>query len=243
MAAVDRNSLAFWFPPLEAAGLPVPRTEIVTTEVELVSLLDGQLPEGFESFLAELGAAAERIGFPCFLRTGHGAGKHEWAQTCFLADRASLPGHVAALVDWSYSVDFFGLPTDVWVVRELIATAAQFHAFTATGAPGQGMPITREFRLFVEAGPAGEASVSHIQSYWPADAIRAPSAPDWEERLAAISVLEPAERAALVALALAAVNALGGSDWSVDLLQAADGRWWLTDLAEAERSFRYGSSL
>ena len=45
--AVNRNCLSYWFPKLLAAGVPVPRTEIVKTDAELIAILDGQLPDGW----------------------------------------------------------------------------------------------------------------------------------------------------------------------------------------------------
>jgi hypothetical protein len=43
-------------------------------------------------------------------------------------------------------------------------------------------------------------------------------------------------------LAIEAVEAVGGGYWSVDFLRDRDGKAWLTDMAEGERSFRYESA-
>jgi hypothetical protein len=225
---LDLNSLAFWFPKLADAGLRVPRTEIVTTNVELVELLDGNKPAGFDAFVSELETAAATIGFPCFLRTGHGSGKHEWQDTCYVATRAEVVPHLVALVDWSHSVDLWGLPTDVWAVRELIATQPLFHAFN-------GMPITREVRLFVR-----DEAVEHVQGYWPEDAINGADQADWRERLAAAQTFDAPTLAEVRDIACRAVAAVGGGYWSVDCLEGEAGQWWLTDMALGERSFRYG---
>ena len=40
--------LSYWFPLIERAGLPVPKTEIVHS-CELVGLLDGEKPDGFNA--------------------------------------------------------------------------------------------------------------------------------------------------------------------------------------------------
>lgn len=227
----DRNSLAFWLPPLEAAGLPVPRTVIVETSADLAAILDGETAEGWGALVRDLRAAGDRIGWPAFLRTGHGSGKHEWSRCCYVADRAALPTHVAALVKWSHLVDFAGLPTDVWAVRELIPTAP---LFVCRGYGG--FPVVREFRLFVRDG-----EVEHVQPYWPADAVEQgePDDPDWRAKLARASLLGAGTARALIALGTRAGVALGGGYWSVDLLEDRDGGWWLTDMAEGDRSFRY----
>ena len=58
----DLSNLAHWFPILQAAGVPVPRTEIVTTKIDLGPLLDGRIPEGYDDFCGELVEACRRIG-------------------------------------------------------------------------------------------------------------------------------------------------------------------------------------
>jgi hypothetical protein len=100
-----------------------------------------------------------------------------------------------------------------------------------------GMPVTREFRLFVD----GER-VTHAQPYWPEQAV-ADGRPNrnygaWRRGLALASKATRHERDLLATLASRAGSALGGA-WSVDLLQDADGKWWLTDCAVAETSYRY----
>src|SRR4051794_24339433 len=96
------NCLSHWFPKIEAAGLPVPETRMVTTgpNLALISLLDGETPAGYEEFMAELRAAVVAIGTPCFLRTGQGSDKHSWQDTCYLEDAGELPMHVFRLVEW-----------------------------------------------------------------------------------------------------------------------------------------------
>lgn len=227
----DRNNLAYWFPPLQAAGLPVPATEIVETDVNLLQLLDGNYPDGFDAFMKELEGAVKRIGLPCFLRTGHTSGKHEWRRTCMLSDRNRLGWHVAALVESSALADMFGLPTQTWVVRELIQTEPLFHCLNY-----EDFPVTREFRFFVENG-----AVTHWQPYWPAGACEQgkPDNDGWDVLLDEASQIDAPEREKLEALAIAAATAVDDGYWSVDLLQDAGGAWWITDMADGAQSFRY----
>jgi hypothetical protein len=237
VSETDRNDLAFWFPKIQAAGLPVPRTEIVRTEVALAQVLDGETPDGWDAFILELRAAARRVrrtGAGVFLRTGHGSGKHQWLQTCYVLGvntKGILDAHVARLVEWSALAGFFGLPTSTWAVREMLVTS---HVCKCE-AYGQ-MPVAREFRFF-----ANDTGVTHWQPYWPVDAVRQgrPSDPDWEEGLALVSRLDPGERRELGSMARSAAAACGGGEWSVDFLQDVYGCWWLTDMAVGEDSFRY----
>ena len=89
---LDRTCLSYWFPRLAATGVSVPRTEIVRTNVVLGHLLDGKEPEGFAGFLEDVGSACERIGYPCFFRTGQTSAKHYWKDTCHLTKPSDLRG-------------------------------------------------------------------------------------------------------------------------------------------------------
>lgn len=234
--ATDHNSIMFWFPPLARAGLPVPPTEIVETDLDLSYMLDGLgAPPTFEddyaSFLIELLGAADKVRYglgPFFLRTGHGSGKHDWESTCFVQSHHSLGDHVFHLVEWSHLVDLMGLPTDTWAVRALIPTAPLFYAFNGK------MPITREFRLF-----ARDEKITHLQPYWPPASIQKPDDEEWSMKLALASVIDETDARTLRELALEAVAAVGGGFWSVDFLEDRSGNWWLTDMAEGERSFKW----
>ncbi len=222
----DPNCLSYWFPRIEAAGLPVPETKIVRAAMDLTPLCDGQTPDGWKEFLSELMAAGETVGYPCFLRTGHGSAKHDWDKTCFVSKKEDFGQHVYNIVEWSGCVDIVGLPTDVWAVRQWIQTWPEFYAF-------RGMPITREFRVF-----ATDGHIDCIHPYWPQDAIREPTAEDWQERLKRMSRLTAPGERHLRDLAQRATSAVPGA-WSVDCLQDRTGSWWLTDMAESDLSWHW----
>jgi hypothetical protein len=225
----DRNCLSFWFPPLLAAGLPVPETRIIETDCKLVRLLNGTILPEYGDFLKKLQEATDRIGYPCFLRTGHTAGKHEWSKTCWIESPNVLSQHVANLLEYSALTGLAGLPTNIWVARKLIPTTPAFHAFR-----GQ-MPITREFRLFTDAG-----EVVCCHPYWPPEAFGCcQPVSDWKQRLAKLSELDEDTARDLWVLARRAAMAVDGGNWSVDLLEDVDGKWWITDMAEASCSFHW----
>ena len=228
-----RADLSYWHPRMEPLA-PTPRTRIVTTDLHLDLLLDGKEPPGFGEELAELRAAAEELpGPPWFLRTGHGSGKHDWGQTCFLTDLDRLGHHVCALVEWSALVDFIGLPTDTWAVREFLPLRASFRAF-------QGLPIAREFRAFFRDG---EVLCAH--PYWPAEAIRRPDVADWEERLREMSELDDQDWVTLWDLTSTVADYFEFRDpagWSIDWAQDEDGKWWALDMAPLELSYHHGAT-
>lgn len=217
--------LAVWYPRLLAAGIPTPRTEIVTTALNLDSLLDGRRPAGYAEFLTALGEAGDRIGWPCFLRTGYGSGKHDFSSTCHVPTRADLPARVAALVEWSALADLAGLPTSTWALRELVPVDALFTAF-------RGLPIGRERRYWLDASGA---VVGH-HPYWISAAIGSPSVSDWRDYLEELNHESPDEVAVLTALTARVGQALPGA-WSVDWLFSPGRGWLCIDLAWAERSW------
>lgn len=231
----NRTCLSYWFPKLLTAGLPVPRTEIVRTDLRLSMLIYGEEcppdlrvhADSLASFVAELRTAADKIGYPAFLRTGQGSGKHDWSRCCFLRDRDKIDHHVMALVEWSSMVDFIGLQTDVWAVREMLPVKP----IGVCDRYG-GMPVVKEFRFFIRDG-----NVICRHPYWPIDALNegglSAIVPEgWYEEFCRIPEdLEP------LAVRVSKAFAKDGA-WSVDLLETDRG-WYVTDMAEAERSFHW----
>lgn len=227
---LDRNDLAFWFPLIKAGGLPVPETIIVRTDCDPPSLLDGVKPEGYDDFIAELESAAQTIGYPCFLRTGHTSGKHDWSDTCYLEEPAKIGWHVTALIEASLLADMFGLPTQTWVVRKLIETAPLFRCEWWSG-----FPVTREFRVFIR-----DDEVEMVYPYWPADAVAdgSPDNKNWRSLLHAASIMTDQDAERIGFLSGMASGSVGGGYWSMDFLQDVHGEWWLTDMADGDRSYR-----
>lgn len=227
----DRTCLSYWLPKLQDAGLPVPRTEIIRTGVELTALLDGQMPFGFATFLASMRDATDRMGYPCFLRTGQTSGKHQWKDTCFLADPAKLGQHIANLVEFSALADFMGLQTNVWVVREMLPVTPVFVL------PRYGfMPLVREVRCFIKGG---KVICSH--NYWPLVPIRdGLETPDTGRAMVLFDdadLLKDSERWMPLAQRAAKVFASDGP-CPVDLLETKRGMY-ITDMAEAAVSYHW----
>lgn len=233
---MDKTALSYWFPKIEAAGVPVPKTIIIPMPQEvqsyIIETLDGQtVGQGLsESFLSELTEAAGKIGLPCFLRTDHTSGKHQWDKTCFVKDAEDIPLHVLELVEFSECCGIIGLPWGVWVIRELLPT------LPVGVCPRYGnMPICKEFRFFVDDG-----KVRCFHPYWPLESLErgGMEISDSEIQQRFYSELCAVEDEDYLRwLASAAGSAVGGS-WSVDILKTKRG-WFVTDMAEAERSFHW----
>lgn len=226
--SIDRNCLSYWFPILERAGLPVPRTRIIRATGDLTPLLDGDpvaLP-AFEALCRAIASAAHEMGgYPVFLRTGHGSGKHNWRDTCHVPEAAVIGQHVGALVEWSALVDLMGLPTEVWAVREMLPTIA-------VGTAYHGMPVCREIRCFVTDG---EVRCTH--PYWPPESLAQGRCVLDLASFARLYTFDEREAQTVRDLASEAGHALGGS-WSIDVLDTRRG-WFITDVAEAGRSYHW----
>jgi hypothetical protein len=249
----DKTCLSYWFPKIEAAGLPVPRTKIVSftdydTHQGFGRLLDGAfLDAAGKAFMMQIAEAVADIGWPCFLRTGMTSGKHHWKDTCYLESPDELQQHVYNLMEFSECADMIGLPWNVWVVRELLPTKPicslpRYH----------DMPLCREFRCFVDGG-----QILCCHPYWPRRSIEEgfpwkkdgpvddvwgmPAEhvlpPGFDDMYDEVRVFSEAERQDVIYLATMAGTAVGGR-WSVDILDTKDS-WYVTDMAEMDRSYHW----
>lgn len=225
--AKDKTALSYWFPKIEAAGLPVPKSTIVEIDEnarkELWAAIDGKEAGDGTEFYQKLTDAAAKMGLPCFLRTDHTSNKHDWENTCYLSDISKIKQHVYNLVEFSLCCDLMGMPWDTWVVREFLPT------IPLGACPRYGnMPVCREFRFFVNDG-----KVVCRHPYWPLDSLRQGGCKDLNYR----ELCRREDEGLLFDLASEAGAAVGGA-WSVDILETKRG-WMVTDMAEAHKSFHW----
>lgn len=229
---IDPTALSHWFPKIEAAGLPVPRTKLfkmpADVQQEIWEALDGKPGEGrIADFAKQVAVLAADFAFPIFLRTDHTSGKHEWRRTCFVTRPEDIGSHLVAIAEYSEMVGgIMGMPWDSWAIREMLPT------IPLAVCPAFGdMPVCREFRFFVE-----NDIVLCAHPYWPAKALQqggvGPDAMHFYESLCRMD-----DEPELHRLASAAGKAVGGA-WSVDILETRRG-WVITDMAEAHKSFHW----
>ena len=223
------NRLSYWFPLIKEAGLPVPATSMVEMSAEAQEQAWGYFEndtklDALERFVVRLADISSPFSRPFFLRTDLTSAKHDWRETCFVADSARLRDHVLNIIEFSIMCDLFGLPFDRWAVREILPTEPAFHAFRGE------MPITEEWRAFVRGN-----ELLCVHPYWPSGALRGHTHdPKWEEKLRALYENECPEE--VTSLARAAGVAASEHIWSVDLLNTIRG-FYVIDMALASMSW------
>jgi len=217
---IDKTCLTYWFPKIQAAGIPVPKTIILTmpeeTKNAIWKVFDGEsLTDKAYPFFDSINAAVESIGgYPCFLRTGQTSGKHSWRKTCFLETTKDIMGHVLSLVEFSEMVDIVGLDWTYWVVREYLPIKP-----FAICPRYSDMPVCREFRFFVQDG-----KIICRHPYWPLHAIKQGGVDMDKKTYGKLCHMDNQE--VLDKIASTAGRVVGGA-WSVDLLETENG-WYLT---------------
>ncbi len=232
----EKCCLSYWFPKLQATGVPVPQTHIIQLEKGIwfadCEDDDGASPECKAMFdqvpqlCSDIAACADSLGgYPIFLRSGQTSGKHSWRHTCFVPSKEMIEKHVYGIWEFSEMVDICGLPTHVWAVREMLKVESPFTAFS-------GFPVTKERRYFFKNGEV----VGH-HGYWPPEAIEDNTDdPDWMSKLHVLNFETNNEIAELTALTKTVARAFDGA-WSLDWLWTTDRGWVAIDMAEAHRSF------
>lgn len=230
----DKNCLSYWFPKLQATGVSVPRTLIVNLPWSLreafFQVFDGKPAHpDTKPFLEELGNVCDRIGYPAFLRTGQGSGKHEWKHTCFLEKRADLESHVYGLINWSECVDFMGLDWHTWAVREMLPTEP------ICVLPRYGdFPLVPEMRCFI-----GRGNILCVHPYWPTEAIERGLRAKPANFAEIVSKCQEFDVSEYLPIAQKVADAFDGDEeWSVDILPTKRGLY-VTDMAIKARSFHW----
>ena len=229
--SVDKTCLSYWFPKIQEAGLPVPRTKILRmTEDEQRAwfpAFDGDdIGAAAKEFADRVGNVADGIGYPCFLRTGHTSAKHSWNKSCYLRSRDRVIHHMYSIIEYSEMAGIIGMPWVVWAIREYLPIKP-----LGICPYYRDMPVGREFRFFVDG-----SVVICWHPYWPLEALERGGAVDSVNHEELCHINKP-DLNRLYSMASAAGGAVGGA-WSVDMIETERG-WYLTDMAEAHKSFHW----
>ncbi|MBD8088652.1 hypothetical protein IFT48_01580 [Pseudomonas fluorescens] len=229
-AKASKNAFASWFHAVEKSGVNYPVTLSLPLSINLQASLMGEPidedpnPE-VDALVAAIQKFGEEQGFPLFIKTSFTSNKHYWSETCRLAsaDRETVMQQVYNLHEYQAMCSPYMFTPEL-IVRKMIDVEPVFEAF-------MGMPVTEEFRLFARDG-----KLEAYQPYWPVAAIKNPSVEDWEARLATIKTPKKEDLQYMTRYAEKISKSLGGY-WSVDFLRGKDGKLWLIDMAEGNRSY------
>lgn len=204
----------------------MPKTEIILTRkdpFEWWGFLDD--PKLSEHDMKILHDAANRIGYPLFMRNSYTSGKHNYVDTCYVPNEVVLEQHLYRVVEDSALHD--QLMTSI-IIREYLELDSKFCAF-------RGFPVAIERRYFVSEG-----KVSCFHPYWVEEAIefRHDSEPveNWEDTLQKMNTQTPEEIALLTGYAEKIAAVLEG-DWSLDFAKGRNGLWYFIDAAESKKSW------
>ena len=224
------NSALEWFPGIEKAGLPVPRTLMVPYDHRAYcAAMEGEGDLDYPSLHAAIVTAAEAIGYPVFIRTDLASAKHHGPKAYRASNKDEIDHVLSATVE-DNEVKFWlsHEGPKAFMVRGWLELVAPFKAFGHH-------PIAREWRLFVTDK---ELLCSHF--YWPEAAIQFYSVDTrpgrWKiQRTAMERQSFPDD---LVGMAIKAAAVQDGEEaWSVDFALDVDGKWWLIDMAVASSSW------
>ena len=221
----NMNSIAFWYPRLDRERFPMPKTEIIHSNLE-----DSEDPErGMESpaydrLLVSIKASGKRLGYPLFLKTEKTAFKHAWKETCFISSEDKVEGNLKSILDES---ELHGVSHYFFAVREMLEVEPVFTHFYGD------MPITQEVRIFVNNG-----EVRCIHPYWDREAFKDDKGnlEVSEKKLDKLELFTDWDAKRTYKMALFVASLFSGA-WSVDLLKTKSGAWFLTDMAIAENSY------
>lgn len=221
----DESSLLNWYPKIKDK-VPTPATKILKlTQAEYRNL--HELPYGKplkQKLVDKITKITNEMDEPFFLRSDQASGKHEWKDTCYVADKTKIVQHITKLVEWHACADMLGVRFTALVFREYLPLQSLFTAFN-------GMPVAPEWRYFVRDG---KVVCKHF--YWEHDAIWNPSRKDWERLHQNMMNLSHIEETTLNNFATTFAENNPGY-WSVDFALTRYEGWVLIDAARGEVSW------
>lgn len=155
MKKPNPNSMLTWWPRVAPLPIPTPRTALLEEPVpgllmrwlwqcEGEETLSHEDATAWSEYLGALRRAAQRIGYPVFLRTDHTSHKHAYEASCFLLTEGAFSRHLYEVII-AHGLAF-GMPdAAAMAVREWLDLDSSFTAFN-------GMPVAAERRYFVRDG-------------------------------------------------------------------------------------------
>jgi hypothetical protein len=212
---MNKNSMLYWWPRIQNCDVPMPVTCMTDDDcIRIDDLVDGV------------------FGYPVFIRTDLGAGKHDWDKGCFVRNADELKNHLQ-VIQQNEMWRAIGMEPTAIMIREFLELESPFTAFAGN------MPINVERRYFISQGKV----VCH-HPYWPPETFesghpdRQPHDPDWRAKLEVMNT-ESEQEVALLTEYAERVGAVMPEYWSVDFAKTRQGKWYLIDMALGVNSFHW----
>ncbi len=223
----DKSSMFLWYPLVKDLPIPQPKTEMYRfTEDESEQNLSNDFAP--ESVYDAIKVMAERIGFPLFMRTDFSSCKHGWENTCYVPSLDRLEPNICELTCESSMQGFMTYEDNGIVLREFVPLVTGFTAFHGN------LPINKERRYFIRDG-----KVQCHHPYWYPDAITGHTKQDnWRFLVGRLNRETKPEIKLLTGYAEMVGTVVEGY-WSVDFAMGKDGKWYLFDMAEGDKSFHW----
>lgn len=244
------TDISFWLDRIPKE-IKMPKTEIIIPEIhgyDFFQIIESKntvqwKKDAWERDVIAVQKAAQKIGYPVFLKSGLISDKHSW--NCVAMDDMDLRNKMYTNMELIGRADFI---LESWAVRE-------FHTNTNPAFISNrksGMPVNKERRYFFENGKV----IAHMP-YWIEEAFQLTEdealilsykkdfriiqeVTGWEEKLKLVNTETEEEIKYLTGLTeLVAQNFVDTNiPWSVDWMWTTDG-WLLIDMADGRRSWGY----
>lgn len=224
------TDLCFWYPILKDLWVPTPETHIIKHSLNLFWLLENKDVPWIDKLINDIDYYAQKVWYPCFLRTWQSSNKHSWGDSCFLTKKEDIKNHLRNLQEFSYMADMRKARSmETIVIRKMIETKEIFKCFNK-------MPITREVRLFIK-----DWKLLSIHPYRPKDAFEW-RVEDIDTKMEELNNFSDGDLMLFQKIwEFLAVKFQWY--WSVDFLQQINWEWICIDMAVWDNSYKNEETL
>lgn len=219
----------YWWPRIKDLPINVPETVMIPLDGKVTSyVIDGKPDAPFDAMVEKAIEAAERMGYPVFIRSDEMSNKFDWENSCYVTKSEDMNRNICSILE-ATMMTMMGPGFTGVAVREFLELDARFTAFWGN------MPVAREIRAFVMNGV-----LECWHPYWPPASMKSPSISNWREVLTELQTYTSDDIKTVTEIVEIVGKALGGY-WSVDVCQTKNGVWYVTDMAVGEHSYHWGT--
>lgn len=232
------NNFSYWFPRIKNCGFDVPDSVVIPISFEWYHWLcsDSYTEEKIHELTELLKGELEKSGFnyhrTLFMKNNDFSNKFDF-RDCRIDDISKI-GKQFLNINYAAMCLGAGCGTEA-VIREFIEDSTEKPSIY------EGMPLNCEFRMFYDFD---EHRIVDIFCYWDKDTMESHlSGKELQTYISYEEILDrqfKSNRDILKSLAEIKLVAVGGFSgiWSIDFM-TANGRFYLIDMATAERSYYY----